>query len=371
MQQERKRLEKLWLRQLQREWDSICYQYDLPLKMPLFRVTSSTTTLGSWQEHERLISLSSHLILNYPWLVTLQVFKHEIAHQCCSEIWPLNRKKEKDHGQTFLEACAFLGVEPAFQRAHADTEQGVRRFLQGAQQTEESRVMDKIRKLLQLGGSGNEHEAAAALVKAGELMDRYSLQLDQFDEQSAVTSVMLRTGKQRLSATVKSICSLLDRHFSVRVIILREYDPLADKEYKVLVLYGLQEQVALAEHCYHFLEERLDTLWKAYKKRQSQTRRVTKKSYELGLLAGFAEKLRQKSVGRQAQPAQQEPVETRELARLEQRVDDFVRARHPKLVRTRRSQGSYDPGAYHQARKQGENLDFNTPVAGEGVRLIT
>ena len=362
--------EQSWLRQLQREWQNIQYQYDLPLAMPVLQISRSTTVFGSWDEKHRILSISSFLIQSHPWQTTVQVLKHEIAHQCCSEMGAFHKFGEKAHGPGFQKACELLGVDPPFQRAHADTHEAIHQVMTGAHDSQNSRILDKIRKLLQLGGSSNEHEAAAALAKATELMQQHSIELDQLDAQVGITGMVLQTGKQRLSAAAKAICGLLDRYFSVRVIIGLEYDPLTDKEYRTIQLYGTEEQVAIAEHCYHFLLERLDTLWLANKKKFPGSGRTGRKSFELGLLAGFAEKLEQQVGEAISRVQEQEQQASKALVHLEQRVDAYVQARHPKLQMQRRRRINIHCDAYNHAQQQGRDLDFNTPVKGGEVRML-
>ncbi|WP_028580449.1 DUF2786 domain-containing protein [Desulfogranum japonicum] len=363
--------EQNWLRQLQKEWEDIQFLYDLPLARPIFQLSRSTTVLGSWDEQHRILTLSSFLIQNHSWQITMQVFKHEIAHQCCSEMGAFHKYAEKGHGPGFKKACELLGVDPPFQRAQADTEQALHLLTTEEHTSRHSRILEKVRKLLQLGGSSNEHEAAAALAKAGELMQRHSIELDQFDEQAGITAVVLSTGKQRLSSATKGMCGLLNKYFSVRVIIGLEYDPLADREYRTIEIYGTEEQVAIAEHCYHFLQERLDTLWLANKKRFAGTGITGRKSFELGLLSGFAEKLEQQAREETFATKEQEQQAITALVRLEQRVDEYVQVRHPKLKLQKSRRINLHAAAYNQAQQQGRALDFNKPVTANDIRMLT
>ena len=60
--------------------------YDLELKLPIFEISDSRKEFGAWHSTPRILRLSRHLIYNYSWSVTLQVLKHEMAHQLCTEI---------------------------------------------------------------------------------------------------------------------------------------------------------------------------------------------------------------------------------------------------------------------------------------------
>ena len=51
------------------------------------------------------------------------------------------------------------------------------------------------------------------------------------------------------------------------------------------------ENVPVAEHCYHFLEQQLASLWQKNRHTFQGNSRTAKNSYYLGLLHGFAQKM--------------------------------------------------------------------------------
>ena len=233
--------------------------------------------MGSWSSADRRLSLSHFLISAHPWNLTLQVLKHEMAHQICSEI---HGREDAGHGPLFREACTRLGLDAPFHRASADLDEGIADLAQGSATTEQGRqIIDKVRKLLALGGSDNEHEAALAVQRAGELLTRYRLDFDALAEDEGLVHRTINTGGRTLPVHRKSICALLETCFAVRVICASIYDPLADRSFKTIELLGREEEVAIAEHCYHFLENRLQTLWERNRRGFTGNGRIAKKSY--------------------------------------------------------------------------------------------
>ncbi len=106
----------IWLNQLLIEYEDICWSYGIELTPPIFEISETTKEVGSWHPSTRILRLSHHLIVESPWLVTLQVLKHEMAHQLCSELFCSG---EKGHGKDFQKGCELLGVEPQFRRAQS------------------------------------------------------------------------------------------------------------------------------------------------------------------------------------------------------------------------------------------------------------
>ena len=153
-----------WLSQLIREYRDICYQYRITLELPILTISRSRRQLGSWSAQERVLSLSHFLISEHPWPLVLQVLKHEMAHQICSE---QHHRDDAGHGPLFREACNRLGLDSSFHHAGADVHASFIVADRGSTTTEPGRqVIAKVRKLLALGKSENEHEAALAMQRA-------------------------------------------------------------------------------------------------------------------------------------------------------------------------------------------------------------
>jgi hypothetical protein len=377
------RLQAAWLVQLTREYNDICFQRRLDLTPPILLINHDRRQLGSWSAGDRILRLSETLIREHPWSLTLRILKHEMAHQICSE---LQACPDAGHGPLFRQACDRLGLEPAFQRAGADLSESLTTLDPGSVITRQGRqIIDKVRKLLALGGSDNEHEAALAVRRASELLARHRLDLDALAETEGLVHRSINTGSRTLPAHRKTICALLEQSFLVRVICASTYDPLADVSLRTLELLGREEDVAIAEHCYRFLEERLETLWRTHRRTFAASGRTARRSYFLGLLAGFRQTLEQGRSDRgrteSGQNASSCPPLSAPKAQpshlpalsLEQRLEQFVASRFPRLRRLRGRGLAMDPKAYQQAMADGRNLTLHPPVRNDSgpVRLLS
>ncbi|MDX9833607.1 MAG: DUF2786 domain-containing protein [Desulfobulbus sp.] len=363
------RLEASWLCQLTREYNDICYQYGVRLRPPVLVLSNSRRQLGRWSPADRVLSLSRLLIAGHPWSLTLQVLKHEMAHQLCSEVYG---RGDGGHGPPFAEACARLGLDAPFRRATADLAEGLAEVDAGSPVTERGRqIIDRVRKLMALGASANEHEAALAVQRAGEILARHRLDLDALAEDEGMAHRTIATGQQVLPVHRKAICAILEANFTVRVICASLYDPQADRSCKTIELLGRQERVAVAEHCYHFLEDRLQALWTRNRHSFGGNGRTARTSYFLGLLAGFRETLER---GCRATENTGAPAETSDLPALreQQRLDDFVTFRYPRLRRLRRQGLNMHGAAYREAVVAGRKITLRPPMGSNGkeVRLL-
>ena len=371
------RLEAAWLCQLTREYHDICYQYGVRLVPPILRINHDRKQMGSWSATDRILQLSAALIGHHPWRITLRILKHEMAHQICSELFG---RHDAGHGPLFRQACDRLGLEAAYQRAGADLAETLSGNDPGAPATRQGRqIIDRVRKLLALGGSDNEHEAALAMQRAAELLARHRLDFDALAEGEGLVHCTINTGGRTLPVHRKAICTILETCFSVRVICASIYDPMADVSLKTIEVLGREEDAAIAEHCYHFLEDRLEALWQKNRRAFAGNGRTARQSYFLGLLAGFRQSLERGLAANRCpthQTAQKEILpDAIDLPALtaEQQLDDFVAFRFPRLRRLRRQGITMNPEAYRQAVAEGRELTLHRPVRGDSstIRQLT
>ncbi len=356
-----------WLKQLPAEFEDICFQYRICLQVPIFELTQSRTQLGAWHETYRIISISCWLIRNHPWQTTLQVLKHEMAHQICSELFS---SAGKGHGSLFQKACDMIGLTGSFCRAAADCAAGLDAAPAPSvsPSTEQARrVLAKVEKLLALAGSDNEHEAALAMQRAGELLSRHNLDLSgaMVADYSHLT---LNTRRQRLPGYLRIVCSLLQKYFFVRVICASIYDPLQNARLRTIELFGRPENVAVAEHCYHFLTTKLASLWKENRHRFQENRQQARNSYFQGVIIGFYEKL---ETGEQtASPESKTKKEnTLELLIAEDaKLQAYVAKHYPRLRKKAGRKVRLHADAYREAVATGKGLILHRVVTERNQR---
>ena len=353
-------LEALWLRQISREYEDICRNHNVLLPTPIFEITDSKKVYGCWRSTTGILSLSRHLIVHHPWPVTLQVLKHEMAHQLCS-----NRpdRGAAAHGEVFQQCCECLGVLPEFRRAGVVVPEMVEQAVAYSVLSEGGRrCLAKIEKLLALGRSANEHEAALAMEKANELLEKYHLYGLREGEEHRYASVVIDQKKKKIAGYQKHICSILQEFFFVRIVLSQLYDPRCNESFKTIELFGTRENVTIAEYCYHFLENRLALLWAANRQRFRGTAQTEKNSYYLGLLRGFGQKLREQQKNRAEQHA--EPQVGALILAGEQRLAWFVGMHFPRLRKVSSKGAKVYGTTYNEGIETGRQITLNDAVSG-------
>lgn len=359
------KLQHLWLQQLQLEFEEICMGYGLQLRMPVFEISETKKELGAWRPDLRTLRLSRHLILKYSWSVTLQVLKHEMAHQLCSEQFGI---VGAPHGEAFQQACELLGVLPEYRRAGVVMVEMVEQAGGGGKISAEGReCLARVEKLLALSQSSNEHEAALAMQKANELIEKYHIRELGCEQQHRYGLGIIDRKRKRIEGYQRRICTILHDFFFVKVVLSSLYDPLVNETYKTIELLGTRENVTIAEYCYHFLENRLASLWSLNRKRFKGSVRTEKNSYYLGLLRGFHQKLEEQKMGKD-DPRIQPKVGDLIVAE-EKRLEIFVGMRFPRLRKISRPGPKVYGGTYNEGVATGKTITFAEGLTADGPRF--
>ena len=368
-----------WQRQLVREHHNICRYHRVSLPTPLFEIGAGDSRLGSWspQPPPGIINISGRLIREYPWEVVLELLKHEICHQYVGHYHP--GVGEPPHGPAFRRACERLGVHPDFRRSQGE----IPRLLHPAgadHRPPPPPIMARVEKLLALAASANEHEAALAMEKAGELMRKHNLaRLDQPDPTPAdYDYLVIDSGRERRAPHHNHLAAILRDFFYVKTVSYQLYQAAADRHHRVLELLGARENLLVAEYVYHFLEGQLARLWQNY--RQAQRSLVggrERNSYYVGILNGLREKLAAAEAAemaaagagatgraprRQAGQGDEEAGCSQLICAADLALQSFHDQRFPRL-RTTRGRGVrlYD-GSYKAGKEEGRRLTIHRGV---------
>lgn len=367
--QEARNFNAAWARQLQREFSDICYQYSLKLLPPILEITDSTRSLGSWQAATRTIGMSCHLILQYSWDITINVLKHEMAHQVCSEIF---QNQGTPHDREFLRACDLLGLPPEYCRAGIDFSTFLPHRHAGPQTSDRrKKLLEKIRKLLAMTDSANEHEALVALQMAGSIMEKYNLDGSAGEESNEITYRIIKTGKKRVAGYQRTIASILSRYFKVTLICSRLYDPVADEVHKTFEIFGRSDNVEVAEHCFSFLENRLAHLWRMNRAGFSDCGRAARKSYYLGILHGFSDTYQEEARQVEERDQIEKPCRTPALSvhhlsnENDLLVQRCIRRRYPRLRTLKSSRQNVSARIYNEGRAAGKDIVLNKVLQQE------
>lgn len=351
---------RAWARELHREHESICWRYGIELAKPMIEISGSSARWGSWDPESRTIRISEALIRKHSWDTTLNVFKHETAHQIVTELFDSGEA----HGPLFERACGMIGVPGPFRKAAGDEPHGVEQAADCGTGPENIRMLEKVGKLLSLAGSGNEHEALLAMQKATELIEKYNIDRFEQNRTSDFIYTIINHRKKRTENYQRRICLILQKHFFVDVVFSSLYDPADLRTYRTIELLGAVQNVRIAEYAYHFLMNQMEILWKTYKRKTVAPGR-NKRSYRLGLIKGFGDKLDLQAEQRRGarNPGSGADGKIHALIPAEDRaLREFVKKRFPRLSRSRAAGVRIDRITYLAGVDDGRKLNLHRGI---------
>jgi hypothetical protein len=299
--------------------------------------------------------------------VVLEILKHEMAHQYVSECMP--DASQMPHGDEFKEACRKLGVAAWAAKATGEIPADIPSLRERVLSQDDARLLERVEKLLSLATSSNEHESLLAMEKVRELYAKHNL--DRIKESlfdDAMDSLYLTKNKKKTEPTEAKILSILNDHFRVKVIHTHLYNASACERYKAAEILGRRENILMAEFVYHFLSQQVDSLWEAHKKSTRCSGRL-RRSFQMGVLSGFDEKLQGTSAV-DAKVASHQGMTANDLKSLQTvektHLSAFVEMKYPRLSRKSWGGGHIDSGTFASGQSAGRSLNLNRPMTSSG-----
>jgi predicted SprT family Zn-dependent metalloprotease len=359
-----------WTERLYQDYDHILFTYSIRMSRPQIRVQEVDSMWGQWNPTTRTITLSQKLIEMHSWDVVLEILKHEMAHQMVLEVLGYHEQ----HGPHFRRACTALGVADWAQTATGEIPKEIPHWKDHPRSPEEDRLIKRVEKLLALAESTNEHEAAIAMERVREIYARHNIDRVAKQNPSSMIHCVITRRKKKTESCESLIFSILNEHFFVRSIHTSIFDAEACEEYKAVELLGTRENVVIAEYVYHFLWNTLQDLWKAYQKNSKKKDARAKRSYMLGVLSGFRDKLNKGTKTNTTHP-DRTPTECYALiAQGHAELSQFVGYRYPKLSKRSWSAGHAERSSFEAGKAEGANLNLRRGLhhtAGNLGKLLT
>lgn len=347
-------LEAALLRELRASYDWENHaRFGNRLAPPVLALADSAVRLGQWVRSTRALELSRTLVVARPWPEVLSVLQHEMAHQFVDEV--LRVADESAHGETFRRVCAERGIDARAAGAPVPAAP--------ADAPPVDRVLERIRKLLALAGSSNQHEAELAMRKAHELMLRHNVEEAAAHGERSFEIRHLGEPLRRTTRVEADIVALLTQFFFVKVIRVPVYLPLLGKRGLVYEILGTHANVEMAAHVYAFLLATAERLWAENRADRRVRSGRDRLQYQSGVVRGFHEKLAT------------ERTELRGTGLVwvrDAKLDAEYHARHPRITTSSRRVRMSD--AHAAGREAGRTVVLHKPVergaSSGGPRLL-
>lgn len=346
----RQKLERRILYGLICEWGNavaeLPKEWRVYLKEPVFSLCDAQKRLGSWSHFRNEIRLSREFVINHPWDSVCDVLKHEIAHQAASQV--LNAWNEPPHGPSFQLACKLLRADPAYSGSYIPLHER----LDEENLSEDEKILKRIKKLLALAESSNQHEAEAAMLKAHNLIDKYNVDLMADRKKRNYISVFVGKPALRHRREEYMLDRLLQDFYYVYGIWISAYVVEKERMGRVLEISGAPQNVKIASYVYDFVMHFIDSEWARYNKGK-KLNRYRKTDFAVGIISGFMARLKdQQSELHQARSSSEKALVLAEDAQL----DHYVNFRYPRRGKIRRGGAYQDEDVLNDGVQIGKKL---------------
>lgn len=230
---------------------------------------------GYFEPHFFQIGINARLVGTIHDSVLRDLLRHELAHYL---VRVFHGPHVSAHGNEFRALCTRFGWNEEVAAASGDLPS-----IEKSGDLKSHAVIEKVKKLLALASSTNEHEAELATIKANQLILRYHLDRAKIKTQRelCVVTIMEASKKNTLMVAIYEILT----HFLVRPMLYYGQGLVR------LEAVGPREQTELAIYIGDFLKLELDRLWKTNAKQHSLKGLRAKNSFVMGVAKGFSEKL--------------------------------------------------------------------------------
>lgn len=214
-----------------------------------------------------------------------------------------------------------------------------------------NKILDKIKKLLSLATSSNEHEAQAASAMATELLTKHNLDMQaiNFSENEYSEESVFHGGRRKVEH--KFLCSILSDYFNVQVVT--DMTGIGSN----IKIVGDKVNLDVALFTFTFLDSAFKRLFNQYRKETGAPAKA-RQSYYYGLYTGFCtqmEEAKKKAETERGLMVIQDPG-------LVKYYNDL----HPRTRKTTSSCRTGDKGAQEAGTEAGRNLRVSRGIESSG-----
>ena len=338
-------LRAVWSRKLNYWWHHYNEEYLRGgLRPPGIELGLGEVELGRWERQGRRLVISARHIERDPWLEVMETLRHEMAHQYADEV--LKASGEGPHGRGFVQGCEKLRCSP---RSRADGKDG-------QASSAEDGILQRLKKVLSLAESPNEHEAETAVKKARRLLLKYNIDATEFAQERRFGHRHLGAIKGRRASYEMWLAQILHEFFFVETIWVHSYRPLEDREGTILRVCGTPANLDMAEYVYDYLIQLLERLWAEYRQTRGLRGNRERQRYFAGVLEGFHQKLQE----------QERAIQTEQALvwKGDSQLGEYYRYLHPR-IRTRYGRGVTASDAYKDGVEEGRKVTIHRPIGDD------
>jgi hypothetical protein len=213
---------------------------------------------------------------------------------------------------------------------------------------EKDKIIEKVKKCLALGESGNPFEAEQALKRAHEMCAKYGIDIasEEINVETEFVQASFIANRKRKHPAFDFVSMIIQKYFSCNIVYNYREGQLR------LIFIGNKKQVEIARHVYIFLFREFTNRWSAYK--QLKNNKGTQVSYYRGLYEGVKKTLESNEA------EYNKRFHKFALIQIDQKQkrDEYQKKVIQNLKQTPVRFDVHDIDAYHDGVEQGTNIQL-------------
>lgn len=296
--------------------------------------------LGYFDPSNYQIGINQSLMYYAKDKVLKDILRHEIAHY----ITYLFYGEVVSHGEEFKHVCSIFNWPKEISQASLNVELS-NNSVEGDLKSE--KIINKVKALLKLAQSTNQHESELATLKANQLLLKYNLEYFSSNETQETLYVHKVMISKRKNSKMIAIYDIL-KNFMVRPILSYGKNQVA------LEVTGNKTNIELAEYIASFLNDELERLWSTHQKKFNLKGLRAKNSFFSGIAKGHNQKMQQ--VNKEFSQHEQKA-----LILIQRKLDNDVNQIYRRLSSTR-SSNNICANAFGLGHSAGKNLNINKGI---------
>jgi hypothetical protein len=318
--------------------------YLFPIHIVVFE---GKTKLGYFDPNTYQIGLNKSVMYQAKESVLKDIIRHEFAHY----VTFIKHGNVDHHGVEFKSICKEYnwGTDVSHASANIDFQNDK---IEGDLKSE--KVINKIKNLLKLASSENQHEAELATLKANQLLLKYNIErLDSTQNEDYFVTNVLKV--KRKNAKISTIYSIL-KHFMVKPVL--NYT----KNGVLLEVTGTRHNIELSEYVANFLDIELEKIWEEAKEENKLSGLRAKNSFLNGLAQGYDQKM-------QEIEEKFEQVDSQALMIIKDQLEVQTNKIYKRLSSSY-SSSKKDNGSHNLGKKAGHKLNINKGISSKSNKLL-
>jgi hypothetical protein len=226
-------------------------------------------------------------------------------------------------------------------------------------------IIEKVRKLLRLSESPNEHEALLAATKAREFLSTYNLSLADLSEEDLLKHLgvieVSTSSNIKLEEWIQVLASHIARIFDCYVLGQR-------LEKAPITFVGMSSDAEVAAYTFEFLQRKVDEMATGVvRTKREEQKGIDEESYRQTYLIGAVQRIREELVRRSLVFKKQEKELCTSLVLYKKKnLDSYLKEKFPGLESEELFLVDLDRESFYRGYNQAKRIQVN-PAVGEGV----